>query len=304
MVTLRILDEAKRFVPGTLQQRIKQSAIVQNFYDRLIMTKNFQSRFGRKPNLRNPRTFNEKVVFKMLHDRRPLLTRLSDKVRVREFIAETIGTEYLTVAYQICDTASEINWQRLPQRFVIKASHGSGMNIFVSDRHRLNVVEVGEILESWLRQNFYFHLREWAYRDIKPAILIEENLFDAAGKPPIDWKFLTFDGRVALLQVDLDRFGDHTRNLYDRQLKRLSARSTYPSAKADPEFPRGIEKMFSIAEKLGRGLDFVRVDLYSVDGRILVGELTSYPAAGLELYDPPEFELALGDEWQLPPKYV
>jgi len=304
MVILDVLEAASECIPTRARAYIKRAEFVQRLYDRLVVARSFREKFGRKPNLRNPTTFNEKVLYKMLHDRRPILTRIADKIRMRDYVVEKIGAQHVTKAYQICDATSEVDWQTLPQRFVIKANHGSAMNIIVSDKDRLDIAETVSILDAWLARNFYFHLREWAYRDIRPGILIEENLSDYAGIAPIDWKFFTFEGRVELLQVDLDRFTGQRRNLYDRQLRRLSARSTHPPAARDPPFPKNIETMFSLAEQLGHGLDFVRVDLYNVGGRILVGELTNYPAAGLERYDPLEFEVALGRKWRLPSRYA
>jgi teichuronopeptide biosynthesis TupA-like protein len=277
---------------------------VRRFEERTIVVRNFQKKFGRLPNLKNPTTFNEKVTYKILHDRRPLLTRLQDKLQARDYVAERIGPDYLTELYQVCQLPGEIDWQKLPQRFVIKMNHGSGMNIFVTDKSRTNVSRIAFYLHRWRATNYYHRWLEWAYRDIRPTIFIEEMLTEETGAMAIDWKFYTFDGRAEFLQVNLDRFGHATRNSYDRRLNRLDVRSPHrPNSPTDPTFPHNIDLMFSLADKLGSGLDFVRADMYNLNGRIVFGEFTLYPGAGLSPFDPPEFDEVFGSKWRWPPPY-
>jgi len=248
--------------------------------------------------------FHEKVVFKMLHDRRPLLTRMADKVQARDYVAEKIGAQFLSRVYQICSSADDIDWQRLPQSFVIKANHGCRMNIFIRDKSEVNVAEVSSQLKSWLNTNFYFLYREWCYRDVRPLIMIEELLAGEQGRGLLDWKFWVFHGRVKYLEVGMGPRGKRTGNIYDRQLRRVNVRLPHRSNDVDdPVFPVNIETMFSLAETLASGLDFLRVDLYNVDGRIVFGELTNYPGAGRHLFTPPEFDEVIGRNWQCPARY-
>jgi len=277
---------------------------MRRFEERTIVVRNFQKKFGRAPNLKNPTTFNEKVTYKILYDRRPILTRLADKLQARDYVAERIGRDYLTELYQVCQSPHEIDWQKLPRRFVIKMNHGSRMNIFVTDKSRISVSPIMSRLDSWRATNFYHHWLEWAYRDIRPTIFIEEMLTEQTGAMAVDWKFYTFDGRAEFLQVNLDRFGQATRNDYDRRLNRLHFRGPHhPNSPTDPVFPPNIELMFSLADRLGDGLDFVRVDMYNVNGRIVFGEFTCYPGAGRDPFDPPEFDELYGSKWRVPPRY-
>ena len=276
---------------------------MQRLDERAVVTQNFQRVFGRPPNLQIPTTFNEKIACKILYDRRPVLTRLADKLRARDYVAERIGAEYLTELYQVCRSPDAIDWLKLPQRFVIKMNHGCRMNIFVVDKSRINVSAIASQLDRWRATNHYHYRLEWAYRDIRPAILIEEMLTEENGAMPFDWKFYTFDGRAEFLSVKFDQFGQRKLNYYDRRLIRLPLRRGRPNAPTDPRFPGNIDLMFSLADWLGSGLDFVRVDMYNVGGRIVLGELTNYPNAGMAPFYPPEFDEVFGSKWRWPPPY-
>jgi hypothetical protein len=276
---------------------------MRRFEERTIVVRNFQKKFGRPPNLKNPTTFNEKVTYKILYDRRPILTRLADKLQAREYVAERIGRDYLTELYQVCQSPREIDWQKLPRRFVIKMNHGSRMNIFVADKSRINVSSIMSRLDSWRATNFYHHWLEWAYRDIRPTIFIEEMLTEETGALAANWKFFTFDGRAEFVRIELKWADQPAINCYDRRLSRLHFRKGPPEAPTDPVFPPNIELMFSLADRLGNGLDFVRVDMYNVKGRIVFGEFTNYPDAGRGPFDPPEFDALFGSKWRVPPRY-
>jgi len=272
--------------------------------DRDIIERTFRETFGRDLDLGNPQTFNEKIAYKMLFDRRPLLTRVADKAQARDCVAQRIGAGYLTQLYQLCRSPQEIDWQALPRSFVVKANHGSGMNAIVANKSEVDRARLAGALQHWLGINYYYSCRrEWCYRDIVPSLLVEEFLTDVDGRAPMDYKFYVFDGRPAYLQLDFDRFAEHRRNLYDRALRRLNARLRYPSSDERFDFPPNVEEMFALASRLGEGFDFVRVDLYNVRGRIVFGELTHYPEEGRGVFDPPEYDGIFGAQWQIPERY-
>ena len=241
----------------------------------------------------------------MLFDRRPLLTLITDKIRVRDYVAQQIGPTYLTRLHQVCRTPQQIDWQALPPRFVIKANHGSGMVVIVDNKSRVNLERLFQALERGLHINRYYNevRGEWSYRDIVPSLLIEERLTNADGKVPADFKFFVFDGRAVYLQVDVARFSDHRRNFYDRDLNQMNVKDEYPPSDKPDIFPENIHEMFALADRLGRGFDFVRVDLYNVAGRIVFGELTNYPGAGRNVFDPSEYDKIFGAQWRLPASY-
>jgi hypothetical protein len=303
MNALALLRGAANLAPARLRRGIRRLGFVQRLQERAVVTQNFERVFGRPPNLRNPATFNEKVAYKILYDRRPILTRLADKLRARDYVAERIGAQYLTELHQVCRSAAEIEWQKLPERFVIKTNHGNATNIFVPDKSEIEASAVSSCLDAWLAINFYRYGMEWCYRDIAPKIFIEEMLTENDDTMAADWKFFTYDGRAEFLQVDIDRFTQQKRNVYDRRLNRLPFRGRHPNSPTDPRFPHNIDLMFSLADQLGGGLDFLRVDMYNLNGRIVFGEFTNYPGAGQEPFDPAEFDEVFGGKWRLPERY-
>jgi hypothetical protein len=302
---------ASKIFPAAARQRMRTTAAalvrinsrLEWQFDRWLLAHRFCNRFGRELRLDPPHTFNEKVCYKRLYDRRTCLTLVADKVRVRDYIAEKIGDAYLTVIYQICRSPEEIDFARLPSRFVVKASHAAGMVLIVREKAAIEFDAVKAQLRDWLRRNYYVEEREWCYRDIPPRLIAEELLLDEAGAIPADWKFYVFDGKAAYVDVHRGRYGDDRRSMYDRSLNRVNVRWHYPNLPQDPIFPHNIETMFELAGRLGVGFDFIRVDLYNIAGRIVVGELTNYPYGGMALFDPPEFDRVLGENWSIPPVY-
>jgi len=303
MTVFALLLNAGRLVPPRLRRRVQRLPFAQQLYERAAVSARYERVFGRPPNLRNPVTFTEKTVYKILFDRRSILTLLADKLRARDYVAERIGAQYLTELYQVCRSAGEIAWDRLPNRFALKTNHGNAMNVLVADKTKVDAAEVSRRLEAWLATNMYDYSQEWCYRDIPPAIMVEELLVEKGGSTPIDWKFFTYDGRAEFVQVDMDRFTGQKRNYYDRSLNRQPFRGRNPNAPYDPKFPANIDLMFSLADRLGVGLDFIRVDMYNLGGRIVFGEFTNYAAGGLEPFYPQEFDEVYGSKWRWPPSY-
>jgi len=299
-----LLRKVGRLAPARVRRRVSRLPVVETLYDREIVTRNYERVFGRVPDLKNPTTFNEKCTYKILHDRRPILTRIADKLRARDYVAERAGAQYLTELYQVCRSSDEIDWRKLPRRFVLKTNHGHDMNVLVPDKSKIDESQVSSRLDEWLATNFYDYTREWCYRDIRPALFAEEMLIEPDGATmALDWKFYTFDGRAELLAVNVDQSIQRKVNFYDRSLTRLPLSRGRPNSPTDPRFPDNIALMFSLADELGRGLDFVRVDMYNLGGRIVFGEFAHYPDVGLARFDPPEFDEHYGSKWRWPPDY-
>lgn len=255
---------------------------------------------GYDPDFRNPRTFNERIARKILYDRDPLLVRTTDKIAARDFVAARIGAEYLVPLIGTWDRAADIPWDALPDRFVLKANHGSGMNLIVTDKARADRAAVLEQADRWLRGNHYEWTGEWAYSRIRPRLLAEEMLVGPRGVPE-DFKYYVFGGRPRILEVHLDRFGRHLSLCYDTELNPLPYRCGESGwllpAEADYAPPPEARGMAALAARLGAGFDFVRVDFYLVGGRAWFGELTHYVANACDRFDPPEWDRILGDMW-------
>jgi hypothetical protein len=293
MPRVRRLDALKVAV----LRAIDRSTLTETLFNRWSLIRTFRKTFGYSPSLDAPRTFNEKLLKKLLTDHRALLTIAADKIASRDYVAARVGREVLPTVYATFARGADIPWDDLPSRFVLKANHGSGMLKIVQDKTTVDRAAVTRAADSWLRTNYYTRTREWAYKNIPPVLFAEEFL--GTDTVPEDFKFFVFGGRAKYLQVDIDRFTgptSHKRNLYDRHGSLLDATYIYPM---DRSFvlPAGVDRMWDIAEAMGRDFDFIRVDLYLVDGAVKFGELTNYPDAGKGLFTPRELDRILGDCW-------
>ena len=246
-------------------------------------------RFLRKfPDLKNPRTFNEKLQWLKLHDRNPFYTVLVDKYKVREYIAKKIGSQYLIPLLGVWDDPDKIDFDKLPNKFVLKCNHNSGLGMCIcKDKTMLNINKVKEDLSKGLRQNYYLTGREWPYKNVNPCIIAEKYIENTDLKDLVDYKFYCFNGYVDSVMVCIGRStGDPRFYFFDKNwnLKRYNLCGKVAPRDFSLERPANMDKMFGIAEVLSKEIEapFVRVDLYNVDGKIYFGELTFYPDSGFD----------------------
>lgn len=256
---------------------------------------------GKTLNLDNPQTFNEKIQWLKLYDSTPLKTRLADKYLVRDWVKEKIGEQYLIPLLGVYDSFDEIDFDKLPDRFVMKCNHGSGWNIIVKDKTKLDKNEAKEKLNRWLKTNFaYVAGFELHYRDIKPKIIIEEYMDDGTGDLR-DYKYTCFNGKPEFIWIDSDRHSEHKRNLYDLDWKQLNYKVnskylTFPS----PQKPKCLKEMTKLAEILSAGFPYVRVDFYIINNKIYFGEMTFTSSSGTEDINPVSFDKYLANKIKLP----
>lgn len=267
--------------------------------DILFALRKHKQRHGKFPSLVRPQTFNEKIVHRKLFDRRPLLTQFADKYAVRAYVAERLGEDILPQLYFSTVDPSNIPFDTLPDKFVVKPTHGSGWVRIVTDKSQLDRNELVNICKSWLGESFYKGMREWPYKNIPPRIIIEEFIDDGSGDSPNDYKLFVFGGRVEIIQVDVSRFKAHQRNIYDRNWNQINVKFLYPHSDAAIKLPIHLTDMIDAAEMLCKGIDFVRADFYDTQHRIYFGELTTTPECGLGVFDPVSFDHQLGRFWKL-----
>jgi hypothetical protein len=246
-----------------------------------------------------PRTLTHHLFLKMARDRNPLLTVTSDKLAVRGYVTERLGPGFLPELYGVVDSPEALLDLELPPRYVVKATHGSGMTAVVPRDSVAERTSVASRARKWLASQYWRKNGEWGYRHIQPRLIVEEFLDGGGGSVPPDWKWLCFGGRAALVQVDFDRFTGHTRNFYDPDGRPVVLRMYYPQGPEIP-VPACFPRMRTVAEQLAAGFDFVRVDLYALGDRIVVGELTHYPTGGNKSFEPPEWDARLGALWPRP----
>jgi hypothetical protein len=255
----------------------------------------------KKPlNLDNPITFNEKIQWLKLYDSTPIKTLLSDKYLVRDWIKEKIGEKYLIPIFGAYDRFEDINFNKLPNKFIIKCNHGSGYNIFVKDKFKLNLAVIRAKIKKWMNINYSILGQELNYRDRKPKIIIEKYMNDSSGDLR-DYKVNCFNGKPKFIWMDIDRHTNHKRNLYDLNWKKLpykvnSHYATFPS----PKKPKCLKELVKLASILSKGFSYVRVDFYIINEKIYFGEMTFYTSGGLEDIIPPSFEKRLSSLIKFP----
>ncbi len=268
--------------------------------DAEYLKKMYKARLGKPLNLSSPQTFNEKLQWLKLYNRKPEYTMMADKYKVRDYIAEKLGEEYLIPLLGVCNDPNEIDFDNLPDQFVLKCNHNSGLGMCIcKDKSKLNIVKVKENLKKAIKQNYYLPGREWSYKNIKPCIVIEKYMTDSFDSDELtDYKFFCFNGKVDCVMVCYGRAsGDTKYYFFDRDwtLKRLNKRGQRAPAGFTLPKPECIDKMFDIASILSVGMPFVRVDLYQSCGKVYFGEMTFYPDCGFDSNLLPEADQYFGN---------
>src|SRR5699024_10919419 len=232
------------------------------------------------------------------------MTVCADKYKVRSYANTKNYNDYLPDFYGVFDSFDEINFNSLPNSFVIKANNGSGTNIFVKDKSKMNLSEVENNIKSWEKVNTLSVGREWAYENIEQKIIIEELLKPTDEFQRVnglnDYKFMCFNGKAKVVWVDVSRDSNHSRNFYDLDWNILNVTSDIPQFKNSIDRPFGFEKMLKIANNIAKDFPFVRVDFYSVNNKLYIGELTFYPWSGTVQFNPDSFDYELGKLFNLP----
>jgi len=265
----------------------------------------FRLAMGYWPDLNKPKTFSEKLQWLKLHDRKPMYTTLVDKYAVRKYVAETIGEEYLIpLVGGPWKNADEIDFDALPDRFVLKCNHDSGGVVVCKDKSRLDIEQTRNALNKRLRRNFYWSTREWPYKNVEPCILAEKYIENENGELR-DYKWYCFDGESKFMLITTDRMqkDEATKYTYfDMDFTMLPFYQCGPHADEPITKPVGFDKMRELAEALSIGMPHVRVDMYDVNGKVYFGELTFYDSSGMEAYDPPAWDETIGSWLSLPEK--
>jgi len=253
--------------------------------DRAYLSRLYVLKFGQRPHLDHPLGFNEKILTKILGDRRAYLTLFADKLRVRDYVRRAAPALLLPRLYWWSDRAEALPFDELPDAFVLKANHGSGWNLLVEDKTQVRRADLVKLARKWLRSDFTIVGREWAYKNVVRAVYAEELLRAGDGNLPSDYKLFVFGGRVRIVQVDRDRFTRHTQALYDEHWNHVDG--TVAALRGAPvPRPVSLPTMIEAAQALSAHVDFVRVDLYEIGGKAYFGELTSSPNKGLSPFSP------------------
>ncbi|WP_299122875.1 ATP-grasp fold amidoligase family protein [uncultured Winogradskyella sp.] len=263
--------------------------------DEYIIKKQFKERVGYKLDLENPQTLNEKMNWLKLHDRTDLHTTVADKYKVRAYVEEKVGSKYLIPLLFHTKDANDLTPENLPdENFIIKANHNSSGGLIVRDKSTVDWVAARKRFRRTLKENYFYSTREWQYKNIEPRIIVEKLLTYEDGSIPEDYKFHCFNGKLAFVMIDFDRFGSlRTRNLYDTDWNLIPCNWGRPYGK-ELEKPKNFDEMKRVVEKLAQDFVYVRVDLYLVRGSIYFGELTFHHNSGHQKFIQEEWDLKFG----------
>jgi len=266
--------------------------------DSLYLKLMFHRRVGYYPNLKNPRTYNEKLQWLKLHNQRPEYTEMVDKLEAKKYVASKIGEEYIIPTLGVWNSVEEIDWNSLPNQFVLKVTGDSGGIVVCSDKNFLDVDSAKKKLIKGWGKNYYKYNKEYPYRDIKPRIIAEQYMVDESGYELKDYKFFCFNGEPKYLFVATDRQnkGEETKfDFFDLDWNHIPVVNGHPNNPQRPQCPENFEEMIRIAKELSAKIPHVRVDLYNINGKIYFGELTFFHWSGMVAYEPIEWDYKFGE---------
>lgn len=284
------------------------SSILQLLPDRLYLDLQYFKNFHKFPNWKNPKTFNEKLQWMKLYDRKPEYTIMVDKYAVKDYVAGIIGKEHVIPTLGVWDRPEDIDWESLPDKFVLKTTHGGGNKgvIICKNKSTFGKDSAIEKLKRYMKRNTYYYGREWPYKNVPRRIIAErfmEQAIPEKSESLIDYKFYCFNGMPYYCQVIQDRNVEETIDFYDMEWNHMpfvGLKSGVKSSKEVLPKPTALEGMINICKQLSRDLSFARVDLYQVNDSVFFGEITFFPNNGLGTFKPDDWNSIMGSLINLP----
>ena len=275
--------------------------------DEAHLKKEYYLTLGKKLDLDNPVSFNEKIQWLKLHDRKPFYTTLVDKFEVKKYVASVIGEEYIIPTIGVWEKFSDIDFETLPNQFVLKCTHDSGGLLICKDKRNFDLKSAKKKIEHCLRRKYYYIHREWPYKDVVPRIIAEPYIEDKKTGELRDYKFFAFNGEVKVVFVATGRQNpdmETTFDFFDMDYKHLDIVNGHPNAEIIPEKPKNFEKMKELAKVLAKDIPHIRVDFYEVNEKIYFGELTFSHWSGMVPFEPVEWDYILGSWLELPKENI
>lgn len=303
---MRILNLFKNFIfnPQIRFSYLTELGLTRWMSDEHFLKKEYKLRMGYELDLNNPITYNEKIQWLKLYDRRSEYTRMVDKYAVKDYVRGIIGDEYIIPTLGVWDSFEEIDFSSLPNQFVLKCTHDSGGLVICKDKNAFDINAAKRKIKKCLKRKYFFIHREWPYKEVKPRIIAEKYMEDSNTKELKDYKFFTFDGtpKAVFIAGDRQKENEETKfDFFDMDFNHLNIENGHPNAKNIPDKPQTFEQMKRIASILGKGIPHVRVDFYEVDGKLYFGELTFSHWSGMVPFEPVEWDGIFGN-WIVLPK--
>ena len=290
-----------------IKNRIYWEKINRGFYDEMddeeFLKMAYKKKLGKNLDLNNPITFNEKLQWLKLHDRKPEYTMMVDKYAVRKYIADKIGEEYLIPLLGVWDNPDDIDFDALPDKFVLKCNHNSGLGMCIcKDKSKLDIARVKTELRKGLKQDYYLTGREWPYKNVLRKIICEKYMQDGNDECLTDYKFFCFNGKPKIMYIASDHAKQPKPDFFDMDFNKINMRMEDPNSEKVHVKPICFEKMKQIATKLSSNTSFLRVDFYIIDNKLYFGELTFFHMSGFAPINPKKWSYILGDWIKLPKK--
>ncbi len=276
---------------------VQNSQLIKN--DVLYLKIIFRLCVGYKLNLKSPKTFNEKLNWLKLYYRKPEFAIMADKYRVKKYVAERIGEEFVVPNYGVWNSFDEIDFSVLPNQFVLKTTNDSLGTILCRDKSNFDYEKAKKHIETGLRRNYYYIWREFGYRDVPRRVIADKYLDDGNGAQLLDYKFWCFNGVPKYMYCTIKGDGVFE-NFYDMEFNPIDINHGFPRHQPEFEKPKRFELMKELASKLSNGLPFVRVDFFYVNNHVYFGEFTFYDWAGIKPFNDIEWDKKLGDDIVLP----
>ena len=271
--------------------------------DKAAICLKYYYHFRRFPNLKDPKTYNEKIQWLKLYDHNPIYVQMVDKYEAKKYVEKTLGGHYVVPTYGVWNTFDEIDFCKLPQMFVLKTTHDCGGVFIVKNKDDLNIENCRKFINQHLKCNYFYEGREWPYKKVVPRIIAEKYILDEATENLKDYKFFAYDGVVRALFVASDRQSDESEtkfDFFDREFNHLEIINGHPNSSKGIEKPSNFGLMINLAERLSNGFPHIRVDFYESEGKLFVGELTLYHYSGMVPFVPEEWDYKFGEWLKLP----
>lgn len=263
--------------------------------DRKYIELKYEVIMGKKLNLDKPKTFNEKLQWLKLYDRNPNYTNMVDKYEAKKYVSKIIGEDYIIPTFGIYNKFEDIDFKELPNQFVVKPTHTSGNIYLCKNKNEINYKKLKKIINGWLKRKYYYIHREWPYKNVKPRIIIEKYMQDKNFNEDLkDYKFFCFNGKVKMILVCSNRFSNLNKTFFDENWKIFDFQEGNHGRDESIKKPINFEKMKELSEQLAQNLSFVRIDFYDINGKIYFGEITFFPSAGFEKFNPDKYDEFFG----------
>lgn len=289
--------------PYRIALHLNNKGLINWMPDKYFLKMAYRAELGKRLNLKEPSTYNEKLQWLKLYNRDELYTRLVDKYEVKEYVSQIIGNDYIIPTLGVWDRFEDIDFDELPEQFVLKCTHDSGGIVICKNKQELDIDSARQRINKCLKVNYYKLHREWPYKHVKPRIIAEKYMEDESGYELKDFKFFCFNGvpKAMFIATDRSNPNEETKfDFYDMNFNHMPFRNGHPNSKKKICEPKGFEEMKKLAAELSKGMPHVRVDFYDINGRVYFGEMTFFHWSGFVPFEPEKWDKTFGDWIELP----